>query len=385
MAQEREDFANILDDRSEKLSILEEHPPEFCAPAQIDSGQPSVGVPGFKRSAEKEGERKPLEAFLRPICGLDLPGQEHLERYVHYKHLLNRKPATLQNTVQAGKLFLGFLNERGTGELEQVSREDLEGFLEHEQDRGLKPSSVKTRWTGIRAFLNYLIKEEVLDPQLLRRTIRIRVPESLPRAIDPEDVKRLLAVLNHTRDRALILLLLRTGMRIGELLNTKVDDVDFRERKIQIPQAMKNAVGRVVYFGEDARQALEAWMRRREPDKEFLFYAQRKHTMGYGAARAMFAKYLVKAGLQHKGYSLHRLRHTFASEMLNAGMRLECLQQLLGHSSIEVTRRYARLTDKTREEEYFRTMEIIETGGIHGHYQFDSELQAFLEEKKLLD
>jgi integrase len=230
MAQEREDFANILDDRSEKLSILEEHPPEFCAPAQIDSGQPSVGVPGFKRSAEKEGERKPLEAFLRPICGLDLPGQEHLERYVHYKHLLNRKPATLQNTVQAGKLFLGFLNERGTGELEQVSREDLEGFLEHEQDRGLKPSSVKTRWTGIRAFLNYLIKEEVLDPQLLRRTIRIRVPESLPRAIDPEDVKRLLAVLNHTRDRALILLLLRTGMRIGELLNTKVDSAGNEER-----------------------------------------------------------------------------------------------------------------------------------------------------------
>jgi integrase/recombinase XerD len=179
--------------------------------------------------------------------------------------------------------------------------------------------------------------------------------------------------------------LLRTGMRIGELLNTKVDDVVFRERKIQIPQAMKNAVGRVVYFSQDAHQALEAWMRTRESQKEFLFYAPCKQTMGYGAARAVFAKYLVKAGLQGKGYCLHRLRHTFASEMLNAGMRLECLQQLLGHSSIEVTRRYARLTDKTREEEYFRTMEIIERGGIHGHYQFDSELQAFLEEKKLLD
>ena len=384
MAQQREDFQDIPGHRAEKLPILEECPPELCPPDRIRSGQPSVGAPGFKKSAKNEGERRPLEAYLRPIRGLDLPGQVHLERYVHYKHLLNRKPATLQNTVQAGKLFLSFLNERGTGELEQLSREDLEGFLEHEQDRGLKPSSVKTRWTGIRAFLNYLINEEVLDPQLLRRTIRIRVPESLPRAIDPEDVKRLLAVLNHTRDRALILLLLRTGMRIGELLGTKVDDVDFRDRKLQIPQAMKNAVGRVVYFGDDAHQALEAWMRTREPKREFLFYAQCKQTMGYGAARAMFAKYLVKAGLQGKGYCLHRLRHTFASEMLNAGMRLECLQQLLGHSSIEVTRRYARLTDKTREQEYFRTMEIIERGGIHGHYQFDSELQAFLEEKKLL-
>ena len=69
-----------------------------------------------------------------------------------------------------------------------------------------------------------------------------------------------------------------------------------------------------------------------------------------------------------KGYTVHCLRHTFASELLNAGMRLECLQQLMGHQDIEVTRRYARLTDRTREEEYFQAMAIIERGGIHGTY-----------------
>ena len=65
---------------------------------------------------------------------------------------------------------------------------------------------------------------------------------------------------------------------------------------------------------------------------------------------------------------MHSLRHTFASELLNAGMRLEYLQLLLGHRNIEMTRRYARLTDKSREEEYFRAMAIIEQGGIHGDY-----------------
>jgi hypothetical protein len=60
-------------------------------------------------------------------------------------------------------------------------------------------------------------------------------------------------------------------------------------------------------------------------------------------------------------------------------MRLECVQQLLGHSTVEMTRRYARLTDKTREEEYFRAMDIIERGEINGHYQLDSELSSFLE------
>jgi site-specific recombinase XerD len=88
----------------------------------------------------------------------------------------------------------------------------------------------------------------------------------------------------------------------------------------------------------------------------------------------MFVKYLDKAGLSNKGYTLHCLRHTFASELLNAGMRLECLQQLLGHSSIEMTRRYARLTDNTRKEEYFKAMTIIERGDINGHYRFDPAL-----------
>ena len=87
------------------------------------------------------------------------------------------------------------------------------------------------------------------------------------------------------------------------------------------------------------------------------------------STRTIFRRYIEKAGLTYKGYTLHCLRHTFASELLNAGMRLECVQQLLGHSSIEMTRRYARLTDNTRKEEYFKAMAIIESGGVNGHYQ----------------
>ena len=90
--------------------------------------------------------------------------------------------------------------------------------------------------------------------------------------------------------------------------------------------------------------------------------------MCYSTARCRFVAYLKEAGLGQKGYTVHSLRHTFASELLNAGMRLECLQQLMGHQDIEVTRRYARLTDRTREEEYFRAMSIIERGGIDGDY-----------------
>jgi site-specific recombinase XerD len=178
--------------------------------------------------------------------------------------------------------------------------------------------------------------------------------------------------------------LLRTGMRIGELLSTKVSDIHIRERTITIFEGRKNRRGRVVYLSPDALSALKAWLKRRDSKAAFVFHAQNRTRMSYTTARMMFEKYLKTAGLLGKGYSLHCLRHTFASELLNAGMRLEHLQELLGHDSIEVTRRYGRLTNKTRREEYFRVMTAIERGQTDGSYRMDIELQAILKEKEQL-
>jgi integrase/recombinase XerC/integrase/recombinase XerD len=186
--------------------------------------------------------------------------------------------------------------------------------------------------------------------------------------MNPADVRKLLSVIDDIRDRALVLLLLRTGMRIGEALGLTLNDLDIRVRKVHLFEGEKNSLGRVVYLSDDALFAIKLWLRRRDKNKEFVFYGQGNTGLCYSAGRSRFVKYLKKAGLEQKGYTVHCLRHTFASELLNAGMRLECLQQLLGHQDIEVTRRYARLTDRTREQEYFRAMAMIEKGGIDGDY-----------------
>jgi len=96
-------------------------------------------------------------------------------------------------------------------------------------------------------------------------------------------------------------------------------------------------------------------------------------------------KTVERAGLLHKKYSLHSLRHTFATDMVNAGMRIEVLQQLLGHQSIELTMRYAQISAKTREQDYYRAMQIIEQGGNSDEpYRVSNALQKVFEEKKLL-
>jgi site-specific recombinase XerD len=243
-------------------------------------------------------------------------------------------------------------------------------------------STVWTRLHCVNAFLGYATDAGIVGTDVLARRIRLKKPEPLPRAIDPDDVKLLLSITNHPRDRAMVTVLLRTGMRIGELLGTMVRDLHMKDRSIDIYEGEKNRIGRVVYLSDDAVSALKAWLKMRDAHKEFLFYARGKSSMSYSTARQIFVDYLTKAGLVYKGYSLHALRHTFASELLNAGMRIECLQPLMGHTSLDVTRRYARLTDKTREEEYFRAMTIIERGKIDGHYRCDHQVQAFLEEKE---
>lgn len=343
----------------------------------------NIGIP-IPSIPEIEEEPETADRFLVPLEGLEHPGKRQLEEYVRYKYRRNYKKGTLRNTVQHGKEFLKFLSARGNDDLSQLHRKHLEAFVEQEQDRGLKPVAVKTKLGQVNAFVNFLIKEEVVDRDVLSRKIRIKVPNALPRAIDDDDVNRLLSVLDVPQDRAMILLLLRTGMRIGELLNLKERDIDMEGKKITLWVSEKNQVGRVVHFSDDAAEALKVWMDQRDPDRKFLFYAQGKHSLGYAGARMRFMAYLAKAGLTHRGYSLHRLRHTFATGLLNAGMHLEHLQPLLGHSSVEVTRRYARLSDITVEKEYFRAMKIIEKGAKNEHYQLDHQLQEILEEKKLL-
>ncbi|MBT8406012.1 MAG: tyrosine-type recombinase/integrase, partial [Deltaproteobacteria bacterium] len=335
----------------------------------------------YRDSPERGGS---YTEVWQKVARLDLADRVHIYRYLLDKKRRNCKVSSLEAALANLKIFYSFLKTVGKTSVVEVTRADLEAFIEHEQDRGMKLRTVRTYLAAVYTFLHFLSEEGIVSSELVQRKIRLRLPQVLPKAIEPDDVKQFLLVIDNIRDRALILLLLRTGMRIGELLATKLTDVNLKEGTIVVRQGTKNLQERVVYFSDDACEALKVWLKHRDSRKLHLFYSEWSYKMQYGSARWVFNKYILRAGLAHKGYTLHCLRHTFASEMLNAGMRLECLQQLLGHERIEVTRRYARLTSKTRKEEYFRAMGIIERGKIDGSYQLDRELETILKEKELL-
>ena len=219
-------------------------------------------------------QHRTLERVLRRLWKQNLPGAPYVEQYLRHMHRRDLTANTLRAAFTSIQGFLRFLKNQGKTDLPSLVHNDLEVFVEFEQDRGLKPVSVENRLRQVRTFLRYLIEGEMVPSEVLSRRISIKVPEALPRAMDPGDVKRLLAVVQKIRDRAMILVLLRTGIRIGELLQLRVGDVHLPERKIHLVVGEKNRTGRVVYLSGDACQALQEWIKKREQESRCSFMAR---------------------------------------------------------------------------------------------------------------
>ena len=375
------DVSNSTQSSQSHLFLSLHHPARQNAGLMKKLFLPSAGALYVYRPSKR---RRVLNRAVDKLERHGLPGYEYVIAHLYDKYRRNLTISTIGQTGQTLSAFLAFLQGSGTLDLETISRKDIADYIDHEQERGLKINSVRNHLQTVYAFLHYLVDNEVLPLEIIYKRIRVKLPEVLPRAIPTEDLREILAVITSIRNRALILLLLHTGMRIGELLQVKMTDIILSERKILLFIGEKNLHGRVVYYNQEAEEALKKWLAIRDSGIEHLFYGNRKRELSYVTAWMIMKKATQQAGLEPKGYSLHSLRHTFATNMLNAGLRLEVLQKLLGHLNIEITLRYAKIADGTREEAYFKAMAVIEKGGNHEYDRVNPELQAVFEEEELL-
>ena len=113
----------------------------------------------------------------------------------------------------------------------------MEGFLERLENRGAKPGTIGTRLASVYAFIRFLVDEGIVSSELLFRKISIKAQSTLRKDINRDDVNILLSVIEAPRDRAMVVLLLRTGLRISELLNIKISDINLEEQTLKLPTA----------------------------------------------------------------------------------------------------------------------------------------------------
>jgi len=228
--------------------------------------------------------------ILTKIWDQDLPGQEHFIAYIRFKCQKNCKPNTIHHTYTIINQFLVYLRDIQRTDLGDLTRSDTEGFFQRQQNRGLKPGSLATHLGYLYAFIRFLVDEGIVSSELLFRKIRIKAQSTLRKDINRDDVDMLLSVIEGPRDRAMVMLLLRTGLRISELLNIKMNDINLEEQTIRIYESMKTGSGLVVYFSNDAAAALYDWLLVRDYWKEPLFYGRGRQSMSYSGARKIFVK-----------------------------------------------------------------------------------------------
>jgi site-specific recombinase XerD len=189
--------------------------------------------------------------------------------------------------------------------------------------------------------------------------ISLRLPKPLPRHLKDDQVRRLFDGITDLRDRAMFMLMLRCGLRVQEVAELTVDAIEYQRRQIFVFHG-KGAKDRVVYMSEDARLALLAYLAKRSSKAKGLFLVQKGPMRGNPiSVRGIQKRIEYYARKSVLNVSCHRLRHTMATQLLNADADLATIQDLLGHGQITTTQRYCRVANLKVQRDYYKAMEVV--------------------------
>ncbi|RUO21534.1 site-specific tyrosine recombinase XerD [Aliidiomarina haloalkalitolerans] len=258
-----------------------------------------------------------------------------------------------QHTIAAYKSdlshFQNWLASRNQ-RLEQASREDIVSYLGVRREQGIKSRSQARLLSSLRKYFGYLLRTQLRADDPTAHLQSPKLPASLPKSISEADVTALLqAPVTNTalglRDKAMLELLYATGLRVSELVGLKMSEVSLRQGVVRV--VGKGNKERLVPMGEEALYALEQYLRYGRPElmqnaTDVVFLSQRSQQMTRQTFWHRIRIYALQAGLP-ENISPHRLRHAFATHLLNHGADLRALQMLLGHSDIATTQIYTQV------------------------------------------
>jgi site-specific recombinase XerD len=242
--------------------------------------------------------------------------------------------------------FAAYLAAQGVADVRDLTAGDIRAYLAVLQERGLRPNSVHAAARAIRALCHFLEAEGVLVDSPMRNVRMPRLPSEIPPAFTEADLPHLLAACEHTRDKALLLVLLDSGCRASELVALDVGDVDVRSGQVHVRHG-KGRKERVVYIGARSRRQLLRYLNERgDPDEDDPLWLSQTtgERLTDAGLRLLLRRLGLRAGVRH--CHPHTFRRTFALWSLRSGMNVYALQRLMGHADLQILRRYLALVDE---------------------------------------
>lgn len=277
--------------------------------------------------------------------------EEYKSNYMAARNLAARSRKEYETDVAQ---FLAILQGLGVRNMQSVAPRHIEAFLARLDERGLAGVSRRRKLTVIRTFFGWLSASGMIAGNPAQTVMPPQAEDREPRVLSKEEYERLLAAVQRPRDRAIIQLLLQTGIRLSEIARAAISDLNLPKRVTKDSLGTLRILGkgrktRTVLLNSKACEALAAWLDvRDENDSEAIFLSSRQRRLSSRQFQYLVGKYLAKAGIA--GASVHTLRHTFATHHIEMGTDLVTVQEFLGHKSLDTTRLYIGLVKKRQAQ-----------------------------------
>jgi site-specific recombinase XerD len=249
---------------------------------------------------------------------------------------------------------------------DQISEPELQQYFLHRKNRDRwSPNTMRICYCGIRFFFLHVLKRDWHTLDLVRAQSERR----LPAVLSLEEVRAILGCVRTPHNRAFLSTVYACGLRLQEAQHLEISDIDSQRKMIHVHRG-KGAKDRFVPLPESTLQCLRRhWVTHRHP--RFIFpalgrgrnqAAQADTPMPKASVQGAFRQAKCEAGIQKRDVSIHTLRHSYATHLLEAGINLRVIQQYLGHAQLETTMVYLHLTRKGQEDAYARINTLM--GGL---------------------
>ena len=276
---------------------------------------------------------------------------------VQYRRYLKRKNCskhTVKNYMHTLRQYILWINLP----IEHAVGKTILAYIDHLRERRLQPKTINSRLDAIRGFYNYLIHEEdVPMDNPVKRNYNLRLARPLPKYLREEEITILFAQIQSCRDRAIFMLMLRCGLRVEEVANLSLRAVDLPRAQLFI-YGGKGGKDRVVYLSSDSLRAISTYLAKRSSSRARKVFLVEKglyknKPLSVRGIQKRMEYYAKKAGLK---VSCHQLRHTMATQLLNADADLVVIQDLLGHSQVRTTQRYCTVSNLKVQRDYHKAI-----------------------------
>ena len=276
---------------------------------------------------------------------------EIISQYLEYLEL---EKGLSQNTIDAYRRDLYNFAENYES-VEEVGRNDINKYVISLKERNLAPTSIIRKIASLRGFFKWITSSNIIKKNPASTLEQPKVPQRLPKVISVKEIETILHSGLNPLQAVIIELLYSCGLRVSELVNLKVSDIDFSSKYVRC--FGKGSKERIIPIGEQAVDKLNKYLPERDlvvkkyniGSKKLLF-----NTNGRPINRQDIYNFIHSRGkIIHKSISPHTLRHSFATHLLENGADLRVVQELLGHSDVSTTQLYTHISKKRLKDVYF--------------------------------